>query len=79
MEDGGKYSLVAENKNGRDVVDLDLIVVDEVPVGDCDMFLHGTLECRCHLRWSYLLILCAIIMTYYEGTAPRPRRWRWRG
>ena len=54
MEDGGKYSLVAENKNGRDVVDLELIVVDEVPVGDCDMFLHGTLECRCHLRWSYL-------------------------
>ena len=24
MEDGGKYSLVAENKNGTDHVDLDL-------------------------------------------------------
>ena len=26
-----------------------------------------------------IAVECAIIMTYYEGTAPRPRRWRWRG
>ena len=41
MTDAGKYSLLAENKNGSDHVDLDLIVIDEVPVCDCDMFLNG--------------------------------------
>ena len=51
MEDAGKYSLIAENKNGSDHVDLDLIVVDEVPVGECDMFRHGTLECLCNYRY----------------------------
>ena len=51
MEDAGKYSLIAENKNGTDHVDLDLIVVDEVPVGECDMFRHGTLECLCNYRY----------------------------
>ena len=32
MSDAGKYSLIAENKSGSDHVDLDLIVIDEVPV-----------------------------------------------
>ena len=41
MTDAGKYSLMAENKNGTDHVDLDLLVIDEVPVCDCDMFLNG--------------------------------------
>lgn len=51
MEDAGKFSLIAENKNGSDHVDLDLIVVDEVPAGECDMFRHGTLECICSYRY----------------------------
>ena len=51
MSDAGKYSLLAENKNGSDRVDLDLIVIDEVPVCDCDMFLNGNLECGCHIRF----------------------------
>merc|ERR1712062_516225 len=51
MADAGKYSLLAENKNGSDRVDLDLIVIDEVPVCDCDMFLNGNLECVCHIRF----------------------------
>ena len=51
MTDAGKYSLLAENKNGSDRVDLDLIVIDEVPVCDCDMFLNGNLECGCHIRF----------------------------
>jgi len=51
MADAGKYSLLAENKNGSDRVDLDLIVIDEVPVCDCDMFLNGNLECGCHIRF----------------------------
>ena len=51
MTDAGKYSLLAENKNGSDRVDLDLIVIDEVPVCDCDMFLNGNLECSCTIRY----------------------------
>jgi len=30
MPDAGTYSLVAENRNGHDSVELDLIVLDEV-------------------------------------------------
>ena len=66
MTDAGKYSLLAENKNGTDHVDLDLLVIDEVPVCDCDMFLNGelfhivtevdyffagSLECTCNNRY----------------------------
>ena len=51
MSDAGKYSLLAENKNGSDHVDLDLIVIDEVPVCDCDMFLNGNLDCGCNIRY----------------------------
>ena len=32
-------------------VDLDLIVLDDVPVCDCDMFLNGSLECTCNNRY----------------------------
>jgi hypothetical protein len=42
---------VAENRNGQDRVDLDLIVLDEVHTNDCDMFLNGSLECTCNNRF----------------------------
>ena len=51
MEDAGKFTLTATNKNGSDQVDLDLIVLDDVPVCDCDMFLNGCLECTCNNRF----------------------------
>ena len=51
MTDGGTYSLIAENRNGQDRVDLDLIVLDEVHTNDCDMFLNGSLECTCNNRF----------------------------
>ena len=51
MEDAGKFTLTATNKSGSDQVDLDLIVLDDVPVCDCDMFLNGNLECDCNLRF----------------------------
>ena len=51
MEDAGKFTLTATNKSGTDQVDLDLIVLDDVPVCDCDMFLNGNLECDCNLRF----------------------------
>ena len=51
MEDAGKFTLTATNKSGSDQVDLDLIVLDDVPVCDCDMFLNGSLECTCNNRF----------------------------
>ena len=51
MEDAGKFTLTATNKSGTDQVDLDLIVLDDVPVCDCDMFLNGSLECTCNNRF----------------------------
>ena len=51
MNDAGKYSLHAENKNGSDHLDIDLIVLDDVPVCECDMFLNGNLECTCNNRY----------------------------
>jgi hypothetical protein len=51
MSDAGTFSLVAENRNGQDSVDLDLIVLDEVHANDCDMFLNGSLECTCNNRF----------------------------
>ena len=51
MTDAGKFSLYAENKNGSDHIDIDLIVIDDVPVCECDMFLNGSLECSCNNRY----------------------------
>jgi len=47
MDDAGTYTLRAENRNGHDSVDLDLIVLDTVPECECDMFKLGKLECNC--------------------------------
>jgi len=50
LSDAGKFTLMAENINGSDHVDIDLIVLDDVPVCECDMFLNGSLECTCNYR-----------------------------
>ncbi|XP_071750036.1 twitchin isoform X1 [Lepeophtheirus salmonis] len=47
MIDAGTYSLVAENRNGQDKTDLDLIVLDLMQECECDMFKTGDLECNC--------------------------------
>ena len=47
MDDAGCYTLVAENRNGKDTVDLDLIVLDLMQDCDCQMFKSGTLGCAC--------------------------------
>jgi hypothetical protein len=47
MHDAGTYTLVAENRNGSDKVDLDLIVLDPMKDCDCDMFKSARLECAC--------------------------------
>ena len=33
------YSLTAENRNGKETVDLDLIVLNTLPDCDCNLFL----------------------------------------
>ena len=78
MTDAGKYSLLAENKNGSDHVDLDLIVIDEVPVCDCDMFLNG------EIYEIILLIQClwcqgVLIVGATTDTDQKHRRRRWSG
>ncbi len=47
MEDAGTYTLKAENRNGSDSIDLDLIVLDPMKECDCDMFKRGNLGCSC--------------------------------
>ena len=38
MSDAGTYTLVAENRNGKDKIDLDLVVLDLMQDCECDMF-----------------------------------------
>jgi len=45
--DAGTYSLTAENRNGKEKVDLDLIVLDTLPECDCDMFKSADKRCTC--------------------------------
>ncbi len=53
MNDAGTYTLVAENRNGTDKVDLDLIVLNPMTDCDCDMFKSGSLECFCSSGFRY--------------------------
>ena len=45
--DAGTYTLEAENRNGKEKVDLDLIVLDTLPDCDCDMYLRADKMCTC--------------------------------
>ena len=45
--DRGTYSLTAENRNGKETVDLDLIVLATLPDCDCDMFQRADNMCTC--------------------------------
>ena len=53
MEDHGTYTLRAENRNGSDSVDLDLIVLDPMKDCDCDMFKSADLGCACSLGFRH--------------------------
>jgi hypothetical protein len=44
--DKGTYTLKAENRNGSEKVDLDLIVLDK-DHHDCDMYARGNKQCSC--------------------------------
>jgi len=45
-DDRGTYTLTAENRNGKEKVDLDLIVLDK-DHHDCDMYARGNKQCSC--------------------------------
>jgi len=47
VDDNGTYTLQAENRNGKEKVDLDLIVLDHLPECDCDMYRRGDKQCSC--------------------------------
>jgi hypothetical protein len=47
FDDNGTYTLKAENRNGTEKVDLDLIVLDTLPDCECDMYKRGDKMCTC--------------------------------
>ena len=50
--DKGTYSLTAENRNGKETVDLDLIVLNTLPDCDCNLFLHADKGCSCPISYT---------------------------
>ena len=53
MSDAGTYTLVAENRNGKDKIDLDLIVLELMHDPECDMFKTANLTCSCSSGFRY--------------------------
>ena len=49
--DAGTYSLQADNRNGTEKVDLDLIVLDALP--DCECLMYKTADKMCTCSHSY--------------------------
>lgn len=52
MEDAGTFTLEAVNRNGKEKVDLDLIVLDTLPECDCQFFLKGDKKCSCPISYT---------------------------
>ena len=50
--DKGTYSLTAENRNGKETVDLDLIVLNTLPDCECNLFLHADKGCSCSISYT---------------------------
>lgn len=50
--DKGTYSLTAENRNGKETVDLDLIVLNTLPDCECNLFLHADKMCSCSISYT---------------------------
>ncbi len=46
-DDAGTFTLEATNRNGKEKVDLDLIVLDTLPECECDMYRRGDKMCTC--------------------------------
>jgi len=71
-EDRGTYTLQAENRNGKEKIDLDLIVLDKLPECDCDFYLNGDKQCSCQHSYTgkdpWMAVLTASL-DYFNGGA----------
>ncbi len=76
MQDAGTYTLRAENRNGKDSIDLDLIVLDPMHDNDCAMLKNLNMECACSLgfRQSELSAQQILVVDYGDelGAAAPP-------
>lgn len=68
-EDNGTYQLQAENRNGKEKIDLDLIVLDSMD-HDCDFYSKGDKHCSCQHSYTGKDPWMSAIMSsleYYNG------------
>eukprot|EP00095_Tigriopus_kingsejongensis_P009301 maker-scaffold175_size286436-snap-gene-1.53 protein:Tk09301 transcript:maker-scaffold175_size286436-snap-gene-1.53-mRNA-1 annotation:"low quality protein: twitchin-like" len=70
MHDAGTYTLVAENRNGSDKIDLDLVVLAQMDDGDCNMFKHGMRGCTCSAGFRHNELSAQQILTVDFGDPP---------
>ncbi len=72
MDDAGTYRLRADNRNGSDSVDLDLIVLDPMNDCNCDMLKNLNMECACSLgfRKNQLSAQQILVVDYGEELDP---------
>jgi len=72
LQDAGTYTLQAENRNGKEKVDLDLIVLDHLPECECNMYKRGDKQCSCTHSYTgkdpWMAVLTAS-MEYFNGAA----------
>jgi hypothetical protein len=69
-DDRGTYSLQAENRNGKEKIDLDLIVLDDQE-HVCDFYQHGDKNCSCQHSYTgkdpWMSALMSQLDTYSGG------------
>ena len=70
FDDAGTYTLKAENRNGSDKIDLDLIVLDPMKECDCDMFKRGNLGCSCSRGFRQTELSATQILVLDFGEPP---------
>jgi len=70
--DRGTYTLQAENRNGKEKIDLDLIVLEKLPECDCDMYNNGDKQCSCQHSYTgkdpWMTVLTSSL-EYFNGAS----------
>ncbi len=74
LDDAGKYTLRAENCNGCDSVDLDLIVLDPLQDCSCDMLKSLNMECACSLSFRQSELSAQQILVVDHGVEMEARK-----
>jgi len=69
-DDRGTYTLEAVNRNGKEKIDLDLIVLDKLPECECNMYSTGDKQCSCQHSYTgkdpWMSVLTASL-DYFNG------------